>query len=49
MRLAVRRRQTPSPAAAVATALAAGAAGTAAMTVYQTAVANRRGAEPRRG
>ena len=35
----------PSPAGAVARALAAGVAGTAAMTVYQTAVAKLRGTE----
>jgi len=37
---------SPSPLGAVARGLAAGAAGTAAMTVYQTAVAKIRGTEP---
>jgi len=36
---------TPTPLGAVARGLAAGAAGTAAMTVYQTAVAKLRGTE----
>ncbi len=36
----------PTPLGAVARGLAAGAAGTAAMTVYQTAVAKLRGSEP---
>lgn len=39
-------QRRPSPAGAVARALAAGAAGTAAMTAYQTAVAKLRGSEP---
>ena len=39
-------RQTPSPIGAVARGLAAGIAGTAAMTAYQTAVAKLRGSEP---
>jgi hypothetical protein len=45
MRNPLQRESTPTPAGAVARALAAGAAGTAAMTVYQTAVAKLRGSE----
>ena len=40
------RDQTPTPLGAVARGLAAGVAGTAAMTGYQTAVAKLRGTEP---
>ena len=38
-----KRSTTPSPIGAVSRGLAAGAAGTAAMTVYQTAVAKAAG------
>lgn len=41
----VKSSATPRPIGAVARGLAAGAAGTAAMTVYQTAVAKIRGSE----
>ncbi len=41
----VKSSETPSPIGAVARGLAAGVAGTAAMTVYQTAVAKTRGSE----
>ncbi len=41
----VQRSETPSPFGAVARGLAAGVAGTAAMTVYQTAVAKLRGSD----
>ena len=41
----VNRSETPSPIGAVVRGLAAGAAGTAAMTAYQTAVAKARGSE----
>ncbi len=43
--LLINRSETPSPIGAVARGLAAGVAGTAAMTVYQTAVAKLRGSE----
>ncbi len=38
--------KTPTPLGAVARGLAAGAAGTAAMSVYQTSAAKLRGSEP---
>ncbi len=41
----MKRSKTPTPVGAVARGLAAGVAGTAAMTVYQTAVAKIRGTE----
>ena len=43
--MAGKRSQTPSPIGAVSRGLAAGVAGTAAMTLYQTAVAKGRGSE----
>lgn len=42
----VRASKTASPLGAVARGLAAGVAGTSAMTVYQTAIAKLRGSEP---
>ena len=45
MKLAKRSATPPSPVGAVARGISAGVAGTAAMTVYQTAVAKFRGTE----
>ena len=45
MTLPLTHDEMPSPAGAVARALVAGVAGTAAMTVYQTVVAKIRGTD----